>query len=382
MIKGKSFLLVFLVACLLPSTAKAASVVEETQAGSVKEYVISPDGSEDTSNVLKKCLQSNGDNGVKVTLQPGNYDLRYTLQLYSNTTIIAEGATITQTNAGRGCLMNGTPAKGKYNSISNITVQGGMWVTTTKPDPTKSKKKNGFYPGFCTFLFFHGKNITIENCSFKNNYNGHYIEFSGIENGKILNCNMDVKGSKIIEEDNQEAIQIDNTYAQSNAPSAQPWDDTPCKNIVIDGCKIRYARGIGTNRVGKSFFENIQITNNTIVTTKGEGINAYDIKGLTIKGNTVNVKHKAKNYRSTGIYVGLDSKISKWGKYSTTISNNKITGYQNGLKLYSLSGSSFNKVTLEKNVIASRKSKEDALSLDQKHIKKLVNKGNKLKKAK
>ena len=101
MIRGKSFVLAFLIACLLPSVAKAASVVEETQVGSVKEYVISPAGSEDTSNVLKKCLQSNGNDGVKVTLQPGNYDLRYTLQLYSNTTIIAEGATITQTSAGR-----------------------------------------------------------------------------------------------------------------------------------------------------------------------------------------------------------------------------------------------------------------------------------------
>lgn len=371
-----------LMALLFPVSSKAASIVSETEVDGVKEYVISPDGSEDASALITECLQSNGNKGVKVTLSPGDYSLRYALRLYSNTTLIATGATITQTTNGRGLVTNGTPAKGKYNSIQNIVVDGGTWIATSKPGDGAKKKSNGFYPGFCSFLFYHGQNITIQNCSFKNNYNGHYIEFSGIKNGKILNCNMDVKGSKVIGEADQEAIQIDNTYAQANAPSAAPWDDTPCVNITIDNCKIRFSRGIGTNRKGNAFFENIKITNSTIITTKGEGINAYDIKGLTITGNTIDVKHKTNNYLSTGVYVGLDSKISNWGKYSTTITNNKITGYRNGLKIYSLSGSSFNKVTLQKNTIASRKSQGDALSLDTKHIKKLVDKGNKLKKAK
>lgn len=369
-------------ALLLPVSAQAATLVEEKMENGIKEYTISSEGDQDATALLSDCLKGNDNNGVKITLLPGNYELRYTLRFKSNTTFIATGATITQTKAGNGFVMNGTSAQGKYGSIQNILIDGGTWIGTSSPNTEKTKKSNGYYVGYSGFLFNHGENITIQNCSFKNNYNGHFIEFAAVQNGTITNCNMNMSGSKYVGEATNEAIQIDNTYAKANSPNGEPWDDTPCKNITIENCDIKFARGIGTNRKGKNFFENINIINNNITSTKGEGINAYDVKGLTITGNTIKVTHKTNNYLSTGIYVGLDSKISKWGKYSTTITGNNVTGYRNGIKIYSLSGSKFNKIVLKNNTIASRKSKADALSLHTACIKKLTNKNNKLKKAK
>lgn len=381
-------ILLLFILCLTSKKASAAVVVSEEKLDGVMHYVIAP-SSEDDYTVIMRCLRTNGNNGTVITLQPGKYKIDRVLHIFDNTQIHAKGATITQTTPGKGLLINARYLNsyygngvGKYNNCKNITVEGGTWVGTYKPDKSKTKKSNGFYVGYSSFLFTHGQNITIKNANFKHNYNGHFIEFAGIKNGKVINCNMNVKGSKYVGEENNEAIQIDNTYAKSNSPGGKPWDDTPCKKIVIDKCKIKYARGIGTNRVGKRFFENITITNCKITATKGEGINAYDIKGLIIKDNTIKVTHKKDDYRSTGLYLGLDTKITKWGKYTTLIEKNKITGYNAGLKVVAFHGAKFGKVTIKNNTIQSTKNKDSALVLAYKgkQIQKLVKKNNKLKK--
>lgn len=363
----------------------AAIKTEKTESTGSKSYVITPDGENDFS-VLNKCLHSNGDKGVKITLSPGTYYIDKTLHIYNNTTISAKGAAIIQKANGKGFLVNARhkdspygSGSGGYKSCKNITIDGGTWIGTSKPDTSKKKKSNGFYVGYSGFMFMHGENITIKNAAFKNNYNGHFIEFAGIKNGTVTNCNMNVKGSKYIGESSNEAIQIDNTYSSANSPIGSPWDDTPCSNITVKNCKIKFARGLGTNRIGKKFFTNIKILNNTITSNQGEGINAYDIKGLTIKGNTITVTHKKNSYESVGVYLGLDSKISSWGKYKTVISNNKITGYTSGLKIYSFVSSKFGNIELSNNTFHSTKSKKYGLTFNKKQIKKLTQKGNKIK---
>lgn len=378
-----------------PMKAQAAEVVsKKTTAKGVKVYVIKPDNKKNDYQVIRDCLQSNGDKGVEITLQKGKYQTDKVWRLYNNTKINAKGATITQKAKGKGIFINrrylnsdlGT-GKGGYTSCSNITIDGGTWVGTSEPDKTKTKKSNGYYVGYSTFLFMHGKNITVKNCSFKNNYNGHFVEFAGISNGKIINCNMNVTGSKYVGESANEAIQLDNTFKKSNSPVGNPWDDTPCVNITVSGCKIKFARGIGTNRVGNKFFKNIKIENNTITATKGEGINAYDVLGLTIRNNTVNVTHKAKNYESTGIYIGLDTKVSKLSDYKTVIEKNKITGYHAGIKVWSLVNNGdhkkayFGTITIQNNTVLSKMKKANSIYIPYKgaQVKKLVNKGNKIK---
>jgi hypothetical protein len=375
--------IVFLFFLMLGTGSKsvqAATIVSDETVNGIRQYVISPEG-DNNDQVIQKCLISNGDNGVKITFLPGTYPLIYTLKVFNNSTIIATGATFIQQTDGKGFLINarfdGSPygnGSAGYTSCENITIDGGTWIGSSQPDKTRPLKSNGFYVGYCSMDFLHGQNITIKNASFMNNYNGHFIEFGGIQNGKIINCNMDMPGSVYVGESNNEAIQLDNTYGKENSPVGSPWDDTACQNITIQKCNIKYTRGIGTNCNGNTPFVNIKILNNNITSTNDEGVNAYDIKGLTVSNNIIKVLHKTDNYTSVGLYVGLKEIMNDWGSYSTTITGNKITGYSNGLKIVGFNGATFNKVTLKNNTLMSGKGAKSALFLayNGKQIKKLV----------
>ncbi|MGN1329071.1 MAG: hypothetical protein ACI4V4_05165 [Eubacterium sp.] len=354
---------------------------------SIVNITVSPGGDDDTS-VLRKIMTDNSEVPLSLTLSEGEYNLTATLPLYDNTTINATGAVINQTANGKGILINanclnglGKPS-GKYGSLKNVAVNGGTWVGKSTPDTSKTFKDSGYYVGYSTFLFMHAENIRIENCSFKNNYNGHFIEFAGVNNAVVKNCNMALKGSVYVGEPSNEAIQIDNTYQQSNSPVGSPWDDTPCRNISISGCKIKYARGIGTNRIGNSFYENIKIQSCNI-TSSNEGINIYDTLGVTIKNCTVKSTGKKDNYTSSGIYIGLDSKVKKIKQCNVTISKNTVIGCHAGIKICVLKNNTkFGTVQVNNNKLYSTKNKNKALVITNKgkQITKLVNKGNILKK--
>lgn len=349
---------------------------------------ISPNGDADDTVSIRKVLKDSMCNSLVVNFAPGEYTLTNSLPIFDNTTFNATGAVFNQKTDGKGLLINGFHMNSSYGqgssgygSLKNVVINGGTWVGTAKPNTEKALKDNGYYVGYSSFLFMHAQNITIKNCSFKNNYNGHFIELAGVKNAKIENCNMALSDSKYIGEGSNEAIQIDNTYQQSNSPSGAPWDDTACENITITKCKIKFARGIGTNRVGNSFFKNIKIQGCTITSTN-EALNMYDVLGLTVNKCTVKTTGKFKDYRSIAFYVGLDSipKSGNASKANTTITGNKIYGNTAGLKIYNLNKKTkFNKVTIKNNKLYSKKGKDKALQLTS-GIKKLQKSKNTLKK--
>lgn len=370
-------------------SANAAEILENTTLpdGTVS-VTLAPDDSAFDNSAFGTVISENADNPLVINLMPGEYKLSGVVSLYSNTTINAEGAIITQTADGKGILINARRLNGpqnpigKYGSIKNVVINGGTWVCTSNPDTSKTLKDSGYYVGYSTFLFMHGEGITVKNCAFKNNYNGHFVEFAGIKNGKIVNCNMAMSDSKYVGEGSNEAIQIDNCYAKANLPVGSPWDDTPCKDNTISSCKIKYARGIGTNRVGNSFFENIRIEGCNITSTN-EGINIYDTLGITINKCTVKSTGKKDDYTSSGVFIGLESKVKNKKKCNAAITGNKITGYHAGLKVcVPKNNTKFNKVTIKGNKLYSRKSKSSALYITNggKQITSLANKGNTLKK--
>lgn len=373
--------------CFALNVQGAVITSSSISSDSTVHITVSPGGDDDTS-VLRKIMKDNSSSPLSLTFTEGEYNLTATLPLYDNTTINADGAVINQNTDGKGILINanclnglGAPS-GKYGSLKNVVINGGTWVGTTAPDTGKLFKDSGYYVGYSTFLFMHAENIRIENCSFKNNYNGHFVEFAGVNNAVVKNCNMALKGSVYVGEPSNEAIQIDNTYQQSNSPVGSPWDDTPCKNISISGCKIKYARGIGTNRIGNSFYENIKIQKCNI-TSSNEGINIYDTLGTTIKNCTVKSMGKKDNYTSSGIYIGLDSRVKKGKKCDVLISSNSVTGCHAGIKIcVPENNTKFSTVQIKNNKLYSTKNRNKALVITNKgrQITKLVNKGNILKK--
>lgn len=376
-------------------TANAAQIdSDEITEDGTRVVYISPNGDEDDTKVIRKIFVDTQTEPLVVNFAAGEYTLSNSLPMFDNTTINATGAVFNQITDGKGILINGYfhsettqssygKGKGGYNSLNNLSVNGGTYVGTAKPNTTKTLKDNGFYVGYSTFLFMHAQNITIKNCTFKNNYNGHFIEFAGVNNATVTNCNLGVSDSKYVGEKSNEAIQIDNTYQSSNSPSGAPWDDTASKNITISNCKINFPRGIGTNRVGKSFYSNIKIDKCNI-TSSNEALNMYDVLGLKITNCTVNTTGKYKDYRSVALYVGLDSKPNKsqYKSAKTYISNNKITGYTAAVKVWNINKSAkFKLVQINNNKLNSRKSKDSALQVT-KSVEKLTNKKNTIKKVK
>lgn len=372
-------------------TANACEITSDTtDANGVRQIVLAPTGEEEPTIVIKRIVRECMDNPLELTFTPGDYHMSSIIAMFNNTTINAEGATIYQDTPGKGFLINARyvdsvfgNGKAGYSSLENVVVNGGTWVGKAKPDTTKTKKPNGYYVGYSSFLFMHAQNITIQNCSFVNNYNGHFIELAGVKDANIINCNMNVEGSQYIGEGSNEAIQIDNTYQKSNSPVGAPWDDTPCQNINISGCDIKFARGIGTNRIGNTFFRNITITDCNIKASN-EGLNIYDTLGVTVTGCTIKSTGKKDNYTSVGAYIGLDSKVSgsNKSKCKVVIKNNKITGYNAGLKIcVPNKKSKFSSVVLKNNKLYSKKNKASALNTNAKYYSKITNSKNKLAKA-
>lgn len=369
---------------------KAAAVTKEYTEDTGKKVIeiaaVNPKKSSD--KVIQKALASNNNNDLKVILLPGEYTIKNLLKVFDNTELIANGATITQKKKGKGLIINaryegskyGEPTGG-YNSCRNITIDGGTWIGQLAPSTSKELKDNGCYVGYSNFMFLHGKDITIKNLTIKNNYNGHLIEFGGIRNGLILNCNLADKDSKYAGESDNEAIQLDNTYEYENSPVGAPYDDTPCKNITIKNCKIKFARGIGTNPKGDSAYSDIIIENNDIISTKSEGINLYDCESARIINNRIKVEHDKLNYQSSACRIGTSEENDDIINPALVIAGNNINGYLTGLNISDTYKNGYATVIIKNNKLKARYNKKNALNIKEDIIfEKIVKKDNKISK--
>ncbi|MCD7796967.1 MAG: hypothetical protein LUG95_05025 [Clostridiales bacterium] len=163
-----SVLLFVSVICISFTVQAAVITSEYTDSNGTVHITVSPGGEDDTA-VLRGIMINNSSSPIDLTLTSGEYNLTATIPIFNNTTINASSATIKQTSPGKGILINanclngvGTPS-GKYSSLKNVTINGGMWVGTSSPDTSKTYKSTGCYVGYSTFLFMHAKNITIKN---------------------------------------------------------------------------------------------------------------------------------------------------------------------------------------------------------------------------
>ena len=79
-------------------SANAAEILENTTLpdGTVS-VTLAPDDSAFDNSAFGTVISENADNPLVINLMPGEYKLSGVVSLYSNTTINAEGAIITQT---------------------------------------------------------------------------------------------------------------------------------------------------------------------------------------------------------------------------------------------------------------------------------------------
>lgn len=227
-------------------------------------------------------------------IPPGNYKITDVLRLYQNTSIVMEeGAVIKKLGDPdqnlklfvNGEIGNDTYAE-KYEGDGNIHISGGTIDLCGDINPPTNRERN-----FQALGIAHADQVTIENVTFINGHNGHIIEVNSSRNVRISRClfkDQWVRGSG-----QYEMVQIDFSD-RSSFPTFGAFDDTPCKDVLIEGCTfINGQRGLGTHASkydssGKQVFhENIRMVNNHFKNIADIAIKPESYNNAVISGNTI-----------------------------------------------------------------------------------------------
>lgn len=338
--------------CLLASMdAKAAVLVEPSG---------DKTGKTDYRN-MNAALAADGD----LILKKGStYYIKGTLYVESNQSITATGATIISDTG----VFRNKPIKTNYNSISNFTVDGGIW---------KNSDKNGYLKSMVQFS--HGKNITIKNAAIYCNYQGHAVEIIACKNVTIDNCVLKGIG-KCSSSSAEEQLQIDVASSQT-APTVGKYGEKfvkgqTCQNITVTNCTISGARGLCANYTSKEkkyqtkFHKNIVIKNNKITGYSSEAIALFNVIGAVVENNTIISKSKRTGTAySVGLHIAMFGKAPSSIKSAVyTVKNNTIKGGRQGFYVYSHSSSKFGKIVAQKNKCYAKAGKSKALVINKKSV--------------
>ena len=176
------------------------------------------------SNDTKKTIIIPSGSKVEIT---------YAIEVGSNTTLIADGATITEVTESRGVIVNPIRAT-NYNSVKNVTIQGGTWKNSVNKKATSMMR------------LAHGQNVIIKNATVYTNYLGHAVELIAMKNTTVQNCKLMATG-KSYKDSGEEALQID-IAAPHTAPGIAKYGTKyvkgqTCKNIKILNNTISGSRG-------------------------------------------------------------------------------------------------------------------------------------------
>ncbi|MFE5320481.1 right-handed parallel beta-helix repeat-containing protein [Paenibacillus sp. NPDC056579] len=261
----------------------------------VTHYGAAGDGVQDDTKAFETVLQEIKVNGFGTCYIPaGSYIITRPLQLYKNTTILMDDHAILKKmgipNSNLKLFVNGQLGNANYASgyggEGNITVIGGtidLCADVNLPsDPSR---------GFMAFAIGHADGIHIERVRFVNGHNGHIIEFNSSKNVTLLHCRFE---NQIITTSGMfEMVQIDFASKES-FPSFGAYDDTPCQNVLIEGCTFANGhRGVGAhgskyNSEGKQVFhENIRIVNNHFADLADVAIRPESFYNSVVSGNTI-----------------------------------------------------------------------------------------------
>jgi hypothetical protein len=318
----------------------------------------------------------NNNEKKTVELPKGTLKTDRTILLGNNTTIIATGTTVFQTNPQKTLIIH-EPARTDYKSLYDVKIKGGTWKIK---DNEKQLRQTS------TFRFNFASNITLEGCTILTNFKSHAVELIACKNVTVNKCKLIAKG-KTISSSLEEALQIDLSTA-ATAPSVVPYGDKflkgqTCSNITVKNSTISGGRGVCANKtdtenskyLGK-YHKNITITGCKITGITSEAVALHNSVGLKVKNNTI----ISKGSRTDTVYtIGLNIALFKSNKisakYKNVITGNTIKGGRQALFMKSYSGNKYGVTTIKNNKLYCKKGKSEAMAVSD--CKKLVNKGNK-----
>lgn len=235
-------------------------------------------------------LNENGQYGKLIINFPaGEYKLDRPIFVYSNTTLKSTPQTHFLKQKANGAILEGKLVndQGGFNTVSNITIDGGIWDSSPIFNHTDGSE---------SFRFIHASNVTVQNAEFKNVPAGsHFIVFAGAANSTVTNCTFHGYGTNTHNDKGEikpkEAIQFDITHDNVILPTEQAvkWDDLGCKNITISNCTFSdFPRAIGSHTAVKGVFhDGIVITNNTITGMTETSLKLYNYMNTVVSNNVI-----------------------------------------------------------------------------------------------
>jgi|GEM_PF-4464964 len=242
----------------------------------VKDYGAKGDGVTDDTLGIQSALNVARDAGGGTVYVPnGTYLITAILRIYSNTKLIlSQNATILRGAHINAMLLNGTENVNAYDGDHDIEVIGGTW----------DGNKDQFTSEVTVIAFGHCQRITLRDLTVKNVYLWHHVEFNAVKTGRILNCTFQNFDSP----NPGEMVQIDLMANESAWVWFGNLDQTPCDDILIQGCTfINGSRAIGTHTgvVGKKQ-TNIKIVGNHFENFRNEALYLMNYENLVVSENT------------------------------------------------------------------------------------------------
>lgn len=230
--------------------------------------------------------------GGTLTLKKGTYNLTNALPISSNITVILkDGVVMNKTNnthtkklkAGHimfECVRSSRLKKknsiGGYGGEKNIRIAGEGKVVMNLAKCNKSE----------AIRVPHCSNVTIENISFTNLRDGHFIEITAAKDVTVTNCSFanNKNGERC-------AINLDTPDKVTNGFNGKysKFDKTPDLNVTIQNCSFtNLYRGIDTHRFSPNkYHTNVQILNCTFRNSVQSPIMMENWKNAVIRGNTI-----------------------------------------------------------------------------------------------
>lgn len=309
-----------------------------------------------------------------IVIPPKKFKIERVIWLGNNKTINAKGATIFQTDPQKP-LINHACTKTNYNSLKNITINGGTWQVK---DNAKAIRPTS------TIRFNHAQNITIKNARIDTNYVSHAVELIACKNVTFDKCKLEAKG-KQKNDKYAEPLQID-IATKATAPTIASYgkkyvSGQVCKNITVKNCVVTGSRGICTNKTDtengkwlKKYHSNIKIIGCTVTGMATEALCLHNVMGVTVKNTKAYSKGKDDNY-NVGCYLAGMGNNKSTSKYKNLFSSNTFKGGRYGLYIATYSGNKFGKTTVKNNKLYAKNGASAALKVLG--GTKVVSKGNK-----
>ena len=229
--------------------------------------------------------------GGTLTLKKGTYNLTNAIVVPSNVTILLkDGVVMNKTNnthtkalkAGhvlfecvRGSRINKKSIVGRYNGEKNIRIAGEGTVTINLGKCNKSE----------AIRIPHCQNVSVENISFTNLRDGHFIEINASKNVTVANCTFsnNKNGERC-------AINIDTPDKLTDGFNGKysKFDKTPNIDVTIKNCGFyNLHRGIDTHRYSPNkYHTNIQVLGCTFRGSAQSPVMMENWKNAVISGNT------------------------------------------------------------------------------------------------